>query len=157
MPDCRGVGKSHIYSKRAKKSPFAGFVPQSGITAWRSFESSKSNEVLFHQDNAPAHSSAVVAAKLIELGFQLVLHPLYFPKLAPLDPFFLNMKTWLAEKRFYSNEELIAKTNTYFTELGKSYYFEGMNKLEQRWTKCTSLKVFIFARTFQLALVTFSL
>ena len=33
MPDCRGVGESRIYSKRAKKSPFAGFVPQSGITA----------------------------------------------------------------------------------------------------------------------------
>ena len=32
MPDCRGVGESRIYSKRAKKSPFAGFVPQSGIT-----------------------------------------------------------------------------------------------------------------------------
>ena len=32
MPKCRGVGESRIYSKRAKKSPFAGFVPQSGIT-----------------------------------------------------------------------------------------------------------------------------
>ena len=32
MPDCRGVGESRIYSKHAKKSPFAGFVPQSGIT-----------------------------------------------------------------------------------------------------------------------------
>ena len=34
MPDCRGVGESRIYSKRAKKSLFAGFVPQSGITDW---------------------------------------------------------------------------------------------------------------------------
>ena len=34
MPDCRGVGESRIYSKRAKKSPFAGFVPQSDITGW---------------------------------------------------------------------------------------------------------------------------
>ena len=32
MPDCRGAGESRIYSKRAKKSPFAGFVPESGIT-----------------------------------------------------------------------------------------------------------------------------
>ena len=30
MPDCRGVGESRIYSKRAKKSSFAGL---SGITA----------------------------------------------------------------------------------------------------------------------------
>ena len=26
------MGESRLYSKRAKKSPFAGFVPQSGIT-----------------------------------------------------------------------------------------------------------------------------
>ena len=32
MPDCRGVGESRTYSKRAKKSAFAGFVPQSDIT-----------------------------------------------------------------------------------------------------------------------------
>ena len=33
MPDCRGVGESRVYSKSAKKSPFAGFVPQPSITA----------------------------------------------------------------------------------------------------------------------------
>ena len=32
MPDCRGLGESRIYSKRAKKSASTGFVPQSGIT-----------------------------------------------------------------------------------------------------------------------------
>ena len=32
MRDCRGVGESRIYSKRAKKSPSAGFVNKSGIT-----------------------------------------------------------------------------------------------------------------------------
>ena len=36
MTDCRRVGESRIYSKRAKKSPFARFVPQSGITGWPS-------------------------------------------------------------------------------------------------------------------------
>ena len=37
MPDCRGVGESRIYSKRVKKSPFAVFVPQSGITVFGTF------------------------------------------------------------------------------------------------------------------------
>jgi hypothetical protein len=36
-------------------------------------------KILFHHDNAPAHSSGVVAAKLMELGFQLVPHPPYSP------------------------------------------------------------------------------
>ena len=34
MPDCQGVGESRLYSKRVKKSPSAGFVPQSGITTY---------------------------------------------------------------------------------------------------------------------------
>ena len=35
-------------------------------------------KVLFHQDNAPAHTAAVTMAKLHELGFQLVPHPPYW-------------------------------------------------------------------------------
>ena len=97
-------------------------------------------KVLFHHDNAPAHSSGVVAAKLMELRFQLVPHPPYSPDLAPSDYYlFPNMKKWLAGRRFYSNEEVIAETNAYFEELDQSYYSEGINKLEQRWTKCISL------------------
>ena len=38
--------------------------------------------------------------------------------------------------KFYSNEQVIAETNTYFSDSDKLYYSEGMNKLEQRWTKC---------------------
>ena len=41
--------------------------------------------VLFHQNNAPAHSSVVVMATIQYCGFQLVLHPQYSPELVPLD------------------------------------------------------------------------
>lgn len=98
-------------------------------------------KVLFHHDNAPSHTSAVVVAKLMEIGFQLLSHPPYSPDLAPSDYYlFPNLKKWLAEKKLYSNEEVIAETNGYFSDLDKSYYLEGINKLEQRWTKCISLK-----------------
>jgi hypothetical protein len=50
------------------------------------------------------------------------------------------MKKWLAGRRFYSNKEVIVETNAYFAELDQSYYSEGINKLEQHWTKCISLK-----------------
>ena len=42
------------------------------------------------------------------------------------------MKIWLAERRFYSNEEVIAETNAYFTELDTCYYSEGINKAAHR-------------------------
>ena len=60
-------------------------------------------EVLFYHNNTPAHFSVVVAAKLMELRFQLVLHPPYSPDLATSDYYlFPNLKKWLAG-RFYSN------------------------------------------------------
>jgi histone-lysine N-methyltransferase SETMAR len=98
-------------------------------------------KILFHHDNAPAHFSGVVATKLMELGFQLIPHPPFSPDLAPSDYYlFPNMKKWLAGRRFYSKEKVIAETNAYFAELCQSCYLEGINKLEQRWTKRISLK-----------------
>ena len=41
--------------------------------------------VLFHQDNAPAHKSAVALAAIHDCVFQLVEHPPYSPDLAPSD------------------------------------------------------------------------
>lgn len=98
-------------------------------------------KVLFHHDNAPAHSSRIANAKLVELGYEVVPHPPYSPDLAPCDFFlFTNMKTWLGGKRFTSNEEVIAATKAYFAEFPKSYFSEGLKKLEHRWEKCIALQ-----------------
>jgi len=42
------------------------------------------------------------------------------------------LKKWLGEKRFDSNIEIIDGINGYFEEKDKSYYIEGMKKLEHR-------------------------
>ena len=58
----------------------------------------KTDGVLFHQDNAPAHQSVVTMAVVHDCGFELVDHPPYSPDLAPSGHFlFPNMKknTWL--------------------------------------------------------------
>ena len=62
-------------------------------------------------------------AKFHELRYELLPHPPYSPDLAPSDYFLLpNLKKWLGRKRFYSNNEIISQTNTYFEELEKSYF-----------------------------------
>ena len=43
----------------------------------------KKKAVLFHQNNAPCHKLIATVAKLHELHFELLLHPLYSPDLAP--------------------------------------------------------------------------
>lgn len=98
-------------------------------------------KVLFHHDNAPAHTSAVATAKLVELHYELLPHPPYSPDLAPCDFFlFPNLKKSLAGQKFESNEEVIAATEAYFADLEKTYFSDGLKKLEHRWVKCIELK-----------------
>ena len=94
-------------------------------------------KMLFHHDNAPAHASAVVTAKLVELGYELPPHPPYSPDLAPCDFFlFPNLKKSLAGQKF----KLMAATEAYFADLGKTCFSDGLKKLEHRWVKCIELR-----------------
>ena len=88
-------------------------------------------KVLFHQDNARVHTCVVSMTKFHELRYELLVHPPYSPDLAPSDYFlFPNLKKWLGGKGFYSNNEIISQINTYFEDLEKSYFLEGIQKLE---------------------------
>lgn len=98
-------------------------------------------KILFHHDNAPAHSSAIATTKLVELRYEILPHPPYSPDLAPSDFYlFPNMKKWLGGRRFKTDLEVISETKSYFEGLGKDYYKEGIKKLEHRLTKCIALK-----------------
>ena len=46
--------------------------------------------VIFHQDNARPHASLVTHQKLLELGWEVLLHPPYSPDLAPSDYHFFR-------------------------------------------------------------------
>ncbi|KAG5314632.1 SETMR methyltransferase, partial [Acromyrmex insinuator] len=90
-------------------------------------------KVLFHQDNARIHTCPTL--------YELLPHPTYSPDLAPCDYFlFRNLKKLFREKRFTTREQLIAETEAYFEGLDKSYYSDGLKKLENRWIKCIELK-----------------
>lgn len=98
-------------------------------------------KVLFHQDNAPSHTAFLTQQKLAELRFEIAPHPPYSPDLAPSDYFlFPNLKKFLAGKKFSSNSEVIAETEAYFEGLEKSYFSDGIKKLEKRLMKCIELE-----------------
>ena len=76
-----------------------------------------------------------------ELGFDLIPDPLYSPDLVPCNFLpFPDSKGWLGGKRFSSNEGVIDAVNAYYADLEKSYFSEGMQKLESRWTNCVALE-----------------
>ena len=77
------------------------------------------------------HTCPVAMTRLHELKFELLPHPPYSPDLAPSNFFlFLNMKKWLTRKKFESKQDVITETEAYFEELPKSYFLEGLKKLE---------------------------
>ena len=79
-------------------------------------------KVLFHHDNAPAHTSAVATAKLVVLGYEQLPYLPYSPDLASCDFYlFPNLEKSLAGQKFKSNE-VIAATEAYFADLKKTYF-----------------------------------
>ena len=98
-------------------------------------------EVLFHHDLAPAYTRGIATAKLSDLRYKILPHPLYSANLVPSHNFlFPNIKTWFGGKRFSSNEEIIVATNEYFERFDKNYFLEGIKKLKYHYNKCIQFK-----------------
>jgi len=88
-------------------------------------------KVLYHNDNALVHTFTV----------ELLPHPPYSPDLAPCDfVLFPNLKKSLAGQKFDSNEKVIVTTEPYVADLQKTYFSDGLKKLEHRWVKYIELK-----------------
>ena len=101
----------------------------------------KEKIILFHDDNAPSHTSNIAQAKKHELGFESLTHPLYSSDLALSDYFLLpNLKRLLCGRRFESNEEVEWETEGYFGGFDKSHYLKGIGKLKDHWTRCIEIK-----------------
>ena len=93
----------------------------------------KKKRILFHNDNAPSHTSNVAQAKRHELGFESLPHPPYSSDLASSNYYlFPILKRWLWGRRFESNKEVEWETEEYFEGFDKSYYLEGIEKLKDR-------------------------
>ncbi|EGI64404.1 Histone-lysine N-methyltransferase SETMAR, partial [Acromyrmex echinatior] len=81
---------------------------------------------LLTMDHKRLHTYSASMAKFNEL----LPHPAYSSDLVPCDYFlFPNLKKWFEGKRFTIREQLI-ETEAYFEGLDKSYYSDGLKKLE---------------------------
>ncbi|KAG5312579.1 SETMR methyltransferase, partial [Acromyrmex insinuator] len=78
--------------------------------------------------------------KFSEFRYELLPHPAYSSDLIPCYFLFPNLKKWFGGKRFITREQLIAETEAYFEGLNKSYYSDGLKKLENHWIECIELK-----------------
>ena len=79
--------------------------------------------VVFHQDNARPHTSLVTRRKLLELGWEVMPHPLYSPDLAPSDyHLFRPHQNHLNGKTFDSNEAVKNELIQFFASKNQTFY-----------------------------------
>ena len=87
--------------------------------------------MLFHQDNAPVHTSIIVMDKINESKFKLLPYASYEPDLAPSDYFlFPYLKKWLGGQGFANNEEVKSTVDDYFEKLGSFHYKQDIKAIE---------------------------
>ena len=100
-----------------------------------------SKGVLFHQDNAPSHTSSVTMATIHKCGFELLPHPPYSPDLAPSDyHLFPQLKRQLSGVHFETDDDVIGAVEDYFGVMEKTFYLAGIEALRHRWQKCVDLR-----------------
>ena len=97
--------------------------------------------VLFHHDNAPAHTSHVAVAAIKAAGFELVELPPHSPDLAPSDYFlFPKLKEYLRGKKFASDDAVMSAVQEWFEEQSPDFFRTGIQRLEHRWQKCIEVQ-----------------
>ena len=93
--------------------------------------------LLFHQDNAPAHRSTDTLLTIDFLGFERITHAPYSPDIAPFDfAVFPRLKGDLRGKRFENLMELRMAVRSAVRTYDKTWYAEVYRQWLERHRKC---------------------
>lgn len=92
---------------------------------------------ILHHDNAPAHTSLLVAEYLNKNSVLVLPQPPYSPDLAPCDFFlFPRLKKNLKGKRFDTIEEIQENSQKELQSISKFEFEKCFQQWEKRWHKC---------------------
>ena len=98
--------------------------------------------VLFHQDNAPAHTSSEALAAIRNAGFELLRHPPYSPDLAPSDFYlFPKLKEFMKGSRFADDEDVICTANGWLEDQEQQFFYNKLRALQLQETTLKSDKI----------------
>ena len=76
-----------------------------------------------------------------ECGFEILPHSSFSPDMDLFDYYlFPKLKFHLHGTQYGSNGSVMGAVNKYLVDQEKTFYFEGIRKLEQKWAKCIALK-----------------
>ncbi|GFT30201.1 histone-lysine N-methyltransferase SETMAR [Trichonephila clavipes] len=90
--------------------------------------------VVFHQDNAMPHKSVVTRQKLLELGWEILMHPPYNPDLTQSDyHLFLALQNFQCDKKLRSREDCENRLLEFFANKDQDFYQTAIMKLPLKW------------------------
>lgn len=93
-------------------------------------------KVRFLHDNARPHIARSTREKLLELGWEILVHPPYSPDLAPSDfHLFLSMSNALQSESFVDDDHLKQWLADFFASKPAQFYKNGIHSLPDRWKK----------------------
>ena len=97
--------------------------------------------IIFHQDNARVHVSLMTRQKLLQLGWEILIHPPYSPDIAPLGfHLFRSLQNSLNGKTFNSLEDCKRHLGRFFVQKDKRFWEDGIIKLPEKWQKVVEQK-----------------
>ena len=78
--------------------------------------------IIFHEDNAKLHVSLMTRQKLLQLGWEVLIHPPYSPDIAPSDfHLFQSLQNSLNGKNFNSLEDCKRYLEQFFAQKDKNF------------------------------------
>ena len=97
--------------------------------------------ITFHQDNARPHVSLMTRQKLLQLGWEVLIHPPYSPDIAPSDfHLFRSLQNSLNRKNFNSLEDCKRHLGQFFAQKDKMFWEDGIIKLPGKWQNVVEQK-----------------
>ena len=92
--------------------------------------------IIFHQDNARPHVSLMTRQKLLQLGWEVLIHLPYSPDITLSDfHLFRSLQNSLNGKIFNSLEDCRRHLEQFFAQKDKMFWEDGIMKLPEKWQK----------------------
>ena len=97
--------------------------------------------IIFHEDNARPHVSLMTRQKLLQLGWEVLIHPPLSPDIAPSDfHLFQSLQNSLNGKNFSSLEDCKRHLEQFLAQKDTKFWEEGIMKLPEKWEKVVGQK-----------------
>ena len=97
--------------------------------------------ITFHQDEARPHVSLMTRQKLLQLGWDVLIHLPHSSDVTPLDfHLFWSLQNSLNGKNFNSLENCKRHLEQFFAQKDKKFSQDGIMKLPEKWQKVVEQK-----------------